>query len=192
MNGALTLEAAARREETAQLGLWMFLATVAMLFAAFTSAYLVRQSGSDWAAIVLPPMLWLSTAVLALSSLALELGRRSGLAGRWRLASAWMGVALGLGIGFLAAQFSAWRSLITAGVYLPATPHSSFFFMMSGAHGLHVVAALVVLAWAAFRTWDGTGQRTGRRWRAIIRRSRTFWHFLLAMWLYVFALLSVV
>jgi cytochrome c oxidase subunit 3 len=191
MNGVLTLDGAARREETAQLGLWMFLATVAMLFAAFTSAYVVRQGGTDWTVIALPRALWLSTTVLVFSSVALEAARWLGASARWRLASVWMGVTLGLGLGFLAAQATAWRSLMAAGVYLPASPHSSFFFMMTGAHGLHVVAALVVLGWAAFRTWDGTGQRAERRWRAIMRRSRTFWHFLLGVWLYLFALLSV-
>jgi cytochrome c oxidase subunit 3 len=132
----------------------------------------------------------LSTAVLIASSVAVEAARWLGASARWRLASVWIGISLALGLGFLAVQATAWRSLIASGVYLPSSPHSAFFFMMTGAHGLHVVAALVVLAWAAFRTWDGTGLRAERRWRAIMRRTRTFWHFLLGVWIYVFILLS--
>ena len=66
---------AGRREELVRLGLWMFLATVTMLFAAFTSAYVVRRSGSDWRQMALPSTLWLNTIVLGASSLALEAAR---------------------------------------------------------------------------------------------------------------------
>ena len=135
----------ARREETVRLGLWMFLATVAMLFAAFASAYIVRRSGSDWTRINLPPVLWLSTVLLAASSIALEAGAWNGARRRWPLAIVGFGVALLLGVAFVAGQVSAWQSLIDAGVYMPASPHSAFFYMLTAAHGLHVVAALVLL-----------------------------------------------
>jgi cytochrome c oxidase subunit 3 len=192
MNGnpALQFTDARTREEINQLGLWVFLATVAMLFAAFTSAYLVRQGGDDWSRIRLPSMLWASTIVLVLSSIALEGGRRWGARGGWTRASAALAAAVALGIAFLAAQVLAWRALTTAGVYLPATPHSSFFFMMTGAHAIHVVAALVVLSWGALRTCDGTGRRDLRRWQSTMTACATFWHFLLGVWVYLFALLA--
>lgn len=181
----------ARREETAQLGLWMFLATVTMLFAAFTSAYLVRQGGDDWSRIELPGILWVSTLVLGGSSVAVERARRVGERRRWMHASAAMATALALGVTFLAAQAVAWRSLIAAGIYLPATPHSSFFYLMTGVHAAHVMAALLVLLWGGLRTWDGTGRRDLQRWRRVMSRCRTFWHFLLAVWIYLFAMLSI-
>ena len=180
-----------RREETAQLGLWMFLATVTMLFAAFTSAYLVRQGGDDWRRVELPPILWVSTLVLAGSSVAVEHARQSAERRRWRDASAAMATALALGVAFLIVQAVAWRSLMANGVYLPATPHSSFFYLMTGVHGVHVVAALVVLLWGAVRTWDGTGRRHPDRWRQVMSRCRTFWHFLLGVWIYLFLVLSL-
>ena len=180
-----------RREETAQLGLWMFLATVTMLFAAFTSAYLVRQGGDDWRRVELPRILWVSTLVLAGSSVAVERARQSAERRRWRHASAAMAAALALGVAFLMAQAVAWRSLMANGVYLPATPHSSFFYLMTGVHGVHVVAALLVLLWGAVRTWDGTGRRDLQRWRQVMSRCRTFWHFLFGVWLYLFVVLSL-
>jgi cytochrome c oxidase subunit 3 len=182
----------ARRDETAQLGLWMFLATVTMLFAAFTSAYLVRQGGDDWQRVDLPGVLWVSTLVLAASSAAVEHARRSAEQRHWAHASAAMAAALALGVAFLAAQAVAWQSLMAAGVYLPATPHSSFFYLMTGVHGVHVAAALLVLSWGALRTWDGTGRRDPHRWRQVMSRCRTFWHFLLGVWLYLFVVLSIV
>ena len=191
METARTLDDVARREETAQLGLWMFLATVTMLFAAFTSAYLVREAGEDWSRVELPGSLWVSTLVLVASSVAVERARQAAEQRRWTQASAAMAMALTLGIAFLTAQAVAWRSLMTAGVYLPATPHSSFFYMMTGAHAVHVVAALLVLVWGAIRTWDGTGRRDLPRWRQVMSRCRTFWHFLLGVWIYLFAVLSI-
>jgi cytochrome c oxidase subunit 3 len=191
METAVTFHDVDRREETAQLGLWMFLATVTMLFAAFTSAYLVRQGGDDWQRIELPGILWASTGLLVTSSVAVERARRSGERRRWTQASAAMAAALVLGVAFLAAQAVAWRSLMAAGVYLPATPHSSFFYLMTGVQGVHVVAALLVLLWGALRTWDGTGRRDPGRWRQVMSRCRTFWHFLLGVWIYLFLILSI-
>ncbi len=115
------------REDQLRLGLWMFLATVTMLFAAFTSAYIVRRSGSDWQYVRVPSILWINTAILAASSIALETANRFGLRGQWNAAVAGCGAAVALGVAFLAGQVVAWRELIAAGVYLPTSPHSSFF-----------------------------------------------------------------
>ena len=182
---------ATKRDEIAQLGLWMFLATVGMLFAAFTSAYLVRQGGDDWTRIEVPPALWFSSAVLAASSVALEAGRWSGGLAHWRVAAVSMAGAFSLGAAFLVLQAVAWRSLMAAGVYLRSSPHGSFFYMLTAAHAAHVVAALAVLLWAATQTWNGTGRRDPRRWHTAMSTCRTFWHFLFGVWLYVFLLLSL-
>jgi cytochrome c oxidase subunit 3 len=191
MTTALPYPEALRRDETRRLGLWMFLATVTMLFAAFTSAYIVRRGGGDWQRIALPPALWLSTLILVLSSAAVEGARWWGVRRQWTRSSAAMGAATALGAGFLFSQWSAWRTLMAAGVYLPASPHSSFFYMMTGAHAVHVVAALVVLSWGAVHTWNGTGRRSPRRWHAVMGTARTFWHFLLGVWIYLFALMAL-
>lgn len=190
MDAILRYDDVARREETVRLGLWMFLATVAMLFAAFASAYIVRRSGSDWTRINLPPVLWLNTWLLCASSVGIEVARAAGSRSRWFAASVAFGVALALGVGFVLGQVAAWEQLMSAGVYMPASPHSSFFYMLTGAHALHVVAALGVLLWAASLTWTGIGQRHPRRWAAALSAARTFWHFLLAVWFFIFILMS--
>lgn len=180
-----------RREDLVRLGLWIFLATVTMLFAAFTSAYIVRRSGADWRPIALPSVLWLDTLILAASSLALEVARWSGTGNRWRATNVAFVAAIVLGLAFLGGQLLAWRQLMAAGLYAPANPHGSFFYMLTGIHGLHVVAALAVLAWGAVRTWTGAGRRDPRRWTAIVGICRTFWHFLGGVWIYLFVLLSI-
>jgi cytochrome c oxidase subunit 3 len=191
------VESVALRDDQVKLGLWMFLATVTMLFAAFTSAYIVRRSGSDWRPVALPSVLWWNTAVLAASSVAVEIanwyGRPEGLHyGRMNVArtasTLAMLVALALGVVFLVGQVEAWRQMRAAGVYLPTSPHSSFFFMLTGAHAVHVVAALVVLAWG---TAGSVRVREPRRWAARMSLCRTFWHYLGAVWVFLFALVSL-
>jgi cytochrome c oxidase subunit III len=184
-----TLDAVAVREDQAKLGLWLFLATVTMLFAAFTSAYIVRRSGSDWLHVALPAILWLNSFVLAVSSGAVEIARGRGARGRWRSSAIAMLVAVALGVAFLAGQLIAWRQMVAAGVYLPTSPHSSFFFMLTGAHAVHVVAALVVLGWGAAVTLGGSA--SPRRWATRMSLCRAFWHYLGAVWLFLFALVSL-
>ena len=96
-----------RRRELNQLGLWMFLGTVTMLFAAFTSAYLVRRGSLDWQAIVLPPVLWVNTAMLVASSLTLEGSRWAGRRGRVGPARLGMLATIVFGAGFLTGQVGA-------------------------------------------------------------------------------------
>jgi cytochrome c oxidase subunit 3 len=177
------------REDQVRLGLWMFLATVTMLFAAFTSAYIVRRSGSDWRHVALPPILWLNTVVLGLSSVAVERANRNGRLGRWPAASFAFGSALAFGVAFLVGQVAAWRQMVALGVYLPTSPHSSFFYMMTGAHALHIVAALMVLMWGLAHT--ARGARDPRAWAERMDLCRTFWHYLGAVWIFLFALVSL-
>lgn len=181
-------DAIALREDQVRLGLWIFLATVTMLFAAFTSAYVVRRSGSDWRPVTLPPRLWLNTLVLLVSSLALEAANRLGARGRWVAATCALGAALAGGIAFLAGQIAACRELARAGVYLQSNPYSSFFYMLTGAHAVHVVAALAVLAWGLAATRSGA--RDTRAWTARMGSCRTFWHFLGGVWIWLFALVT--
>jgi cytochrome c oxidase subunit 3 len=181
----------AAQSDLRRLGLWMFLATVTMLFAAFTSAYIVRRSGSDWQRVALPQILWWNTAVLGASSVALEVAWWYGSRRLWRASSGAFLLALMLGCGFVAGQVVAWRQLVAAGVYLPSNPFASFFYMMTGAHAVHVMAALAVIGWGAATTVRGRGRRRPHRWDATMGICRTFWHYLGAVWVYLFLLLSV-
>lgn len=189
MHVTLAHDNRAQRDEVVRLGLWMFLATVAMLFAAFGSAYLVRRGSSDWSRLALPSVVWLNTAVLASSSLVLEGGWALGRRRRWTAASAALGVVVGLGVGFLGGQLTAWRALMARGVFLPDSPNASFFYVLTGAHGVHVLAALVLISVSTLRTWMGLGRRDYALWARLLDASRAFWHFLFATWVFVLVLL---
>ena len=166
---------------SARLGLWIFLGTVTMLFAGFTSAYLVRQAGPDWQPLPRPPILWVNTGVLLLSSVLLEIGRRRSASMR-----RWVSGATALGVLFLLGQLLAWRALRARGIYLPTNPHSSFFYILTGAHGAHVLGGVIALLSLLVLMWRGTSEERGCRRLALCA---TYWHFVGGLWLYLLLVL---
>ncbi len=186
--GALNRPEGALALPTAQLGLWGFLATVTMLFAGFTSAYLVRQtSGSDWQPIPLLPTLWLNTALIILSSVTMEVGRAQHRRREDPL-KGWIFATTLLGVAFLAGQLFVWRQLAARGVYLPSNPHSSFFYILTGVHGLHLLGGLGVLVYLLAEAWQD-GSRPALHSR--LKLCATYWHFVGGLWLYLFVVLFV-
>ena len=187
MNAARAIDAhaLAARWHVRNVGLWMFLGTVVMLFAAVTSAMVVRASASDWRSVDLPAALWLNTALIIASSAILERARRRGV--RCRTTAVSVAAATVLGIAFLVGQIVAWGELMRAGLYLPTNPSSSFLYLFTGIHAVHVIAALVALGYLFFRT---VRRPDADEWPYLANAVSTFWHFLAATWLYLFVILQ--
>jgi cytochrome c oxidase subunit 3 len=171
--------------------MWVALAGILMMFAALTSAYVLRQSGGQssgpiWGAIQMPAMLWVTTAVLIASSVTLEMARRalgrSAFTGFKRL----MLVTTALGFGFLVGQVIVWRQLASQGIYLSSSPHSSFFYVLTSLHGLHLLGGVVGLAYVTVRGYQfnyGPARRTA------VDVTARYWHFMDGLWVYLFLLL---
>ncbi len=168
------------------MGLMGVLATVAMLFAAFTAAILVRRTGTDWTRVALPTIVWLNTGLLVASSVALERARAQLRRGASDHVS-WLGTAGVLGGLFLAGQVVAWRTLAAQGVFLPSSPHASFFYMLSAVHGLHVLGGLGALIYTLRRALTGVYTTTNYDG---LTHAAIFWHFVGAVWIYLLVLLS--
>jgi cytochrome c oxidase subunit III len=177
----------AERWHLREIGLWMFLGTLVMLFAAFTSALVVRRSGTDWRGVDLPPILWVNTLVLMASSVALESARRKGLLAP-RAASRGVSLTCGLALTFFVGQVVAWRQLVRAGVFLPSNPASSFFYILTGLHGLHLLAAFGFLLYLLLKTMRG---RDSEQWPYLANMVATFWHFLGGVWVYLMIVLRL-
>lgn len=170
-------------------GTLVLLAAITMLFAAFTSAMVVRRGlANDWVSLRLPGILWWNTGVLMASSLAIELARGALRQGaRSSFNRCWSAAAV-LGLLFLGGQYLAWRDLQAAGVYLASNPSSSFFYLLTVAHALHVAGGLVALGYIdlkALRLELGPGKRTA------VEVSALYWHFLAGLWLYVLLLFRI-
>jgi len=173
---------------TYQLGMWFALIGVVMLFAAFTSAMVVRRGMSfDWVSIALPRVLWLNTGILIASSLTLEFARHS-LAERAPINFIrWLTATVVLGLGFLAGQLVAWRELAARGVYLATNPSSSFFYVLTATHAVHLAGGVLALGYVVFRA-----VRMARGWqrRTALDVTAIYWHFMDALWIYIFFLLA--
>ncbi|HLW59324.1 MAG TPA: cytochrome c oxidase subunit 3 [bacterium] len=169
----------------ATMGMAFALAAIAMLFVAFTTTYLGHHQDETWATLPLPGVLWVDTAVLLASSAALEWGRRQARRGHAVAFRRGITAAWGLGLVFLAGQLVAWRQFVHLGIYLSSNPHSSFFYLLTGAHGVHLLVGLVALgmilprAWATFPPFRSTA----------VEVTTLYWHFLTGLWLYLFVML---
>lgn len=175
--------------QTYRTGMWMALVAIVMLFAAFTSALVVRKGGaSDWTSIALPRILYFNTVVLLASSVALEISKRSlasGLASRFK--SSLYATAI-LGVAFIAGQLIAWRELASRGVYLSTNPSSSFFYLLTAAHGLHLLGGVIALFYLVTRAPQ---LAAGVKQPVAVDVTALYWHFMDGLWIYLLLLLTV-
>ena len=175
-----------------RIGLWIFLAVVTSLFCLFVSAYYMRMGAhghvdSDWTAIRDPTILWLNTGLLIVSSIAMQSARAAVIRGqveqtRWSLFSA--GLLTG---AFLIGQFFAWRQLRFSESFTPGNPAVAFFYVLTAVHALHLLGGLVV--------WSKTMARALQKEvelidvRLSVELTSVYWHYLLLVWLGLFAVL---
>ena len=174
-----------------RIGVWVAIAGVVMLFTALASAYIVRSaSGNDWRPITMPKVLWLSTTLILISSLTMEVSRRSLKRQSNAGYGSWLMITVALGLGFLASQLIAWRQLANQGVYMASNPHSSFFYLFTAAHGVHLLGGILALSYLLLRTTkkrdtvEGELRRVGAAEAATI-----YWHFMDGLWIFLFLLL---
>src|SRR2546423_2838804 len=174
-----------------RIGAWAGIAGVVMLFTALASAYIVRSaSGNDWQPIVMPKVLWLSTAVILVSSVTMEVSRRSLKQQNNSRYSSWLILTTALGLVFVSSQFLAWRELARQGVYMASNPHSSFFYLFTAAHGVHVFGGLIALSYLLLRTRSQRNTVEGELKRVGAADAATiYWHFLDGLWICLFLLL---
>lgn len=173
-----------RAASAARLGLGVFMGVVGVLFALFINAYLMRRGHGDWLPLPEPWQLWLNTGLLAGSSVALQAAWR----GMRRRVVLRAGLLVGgaLALAFLGGQLWAWRELLLLGYALASNPANSFFYLLTGLHGLHVVGGLMAWGLATSHAWRA-GDVAPVRLR--VELCALYWHFLLAVWLVLFVLL---
>src|SRR5258708_1506475 len=131
--------------EASRSGIWVGIFAIIMSFAALTSALLVRQGSGEWAHIVLPSILYANTGALLLSSFTMEMSRRA--LARSAGVTTWLAITLLLGLSFVSGQYVAWRQLAAQGLYLATNPNSSFLYVFTGMHALHLLGGIAVLVY---------------------------------------------
>lgn len=183
--------------EKYRIGIWVVLAGVTMMFTALTSAYIVRSvsiDGSrDWQPISMPKMVPVSTVLILISSVSVAIAGRMLRKGKGRQYRNWLLSTGVLGVGFLVSQLISWKELVAQGIYLASNPHSSFFYLLTAVHGLHIVFGLLGLAIVLIRGWNiekSTEAEFVRR-TAGANALTVYWHFMDGLWIYLFLLLFV-
>lgn len=174
------------RPGAGRTALTIFLAVALCLFSLMSAAFFMRMDSADWQSPPLPRILWLNTAFLVLSSVALQIAQSSAKSGA--LAHMRRAIAVGAvaSLVFLAGQLWAWRQMSVDGFYASQNPANAFFFLLTGAHALHLMGGLVALFRATSQAW---GREDPKGLATTVGLCAIYWHFLLAIWLLLFALL---
>lgn len=174
----------------AKLGLWLFMGVVTVLFSLLSSAYLMRMAFADWRSLpAVPWQLWLSTTMLVMSSVAFQgaaIAARRGFKGGLQIGLLAAGI---FALAFLAAQLWAWQQLSALNYLVAGNPANSFFYLITGLHGLHLVGGLAAWCKTSVKVWRGAALE---RVRLSVELCALYWHFLLALWLALFGLLFFV
>lgn len=182
------------RWPAARVGLWVFLAVITSLFGLFVSAYYMRLSGhhgsgpaTDWVSLSEPPVLWLNTVLLIAASVAMQGARKAVRTGSIDRSNTPLMLGGLLTLAFLGGQLYAWLQVRESEFFSPLNPAVAFFYLLTAVHGLHLVGGLYV--------WGRTLTRMRREGvdvidvRLSIELCSVYWHFLLLVWLGLFAVM---
>jgi len=171
-----------------RIGSWVLLASIAMLFTSLSSAYIVRAgSAGDWYRLAMPRAVLVSTALILISSGAFQMAKRKMTADLPAAFFKWLLVTGMFGILFLGSQIVAWKQLAAQGIFLTSNPHSSFFYLLTATHAVHVIGGLLAVGVLLVRS-QGKSVISERR-RAATDAVSIYWHFMDALWIYLFLLL---
>src|SRR6267378_6540433 len=202
------------RLRRARLGLFVGLSGIAMIFISFTSAYVVRQGLPtldprtnvllhDWFPVPLPRLMLINTAVLLISTITMELARRHaarkvalgelaavpGVSVNAGEKVSWLALTVVLGLSFLAGQWMVWRELAANGFYVSSSPSSSFVYLLTGMHGVHLFGGVVALLIAGVASLQ---RRNAGSQSIVLDVTGWYWHFMAFLWVCILCLLEFV
>lgn len=172
-----------------KIAIWIAIVSIAVLFLALTAVMVARaQESTDWVHTTVPPLLYFNTLVLIASSFTIELSRRALNKEAANQFVRWLYVTTGLGIAFIGGQLIAWRELATQGIYITTNPSSGFLYLLTAAHGIHLLGGILGLLYLDFRTHK---MIFNPRKRIAVDITATYWHFMDGLWIYLLVLLVV-
>jgi cytochrome c oxidase subunit 3 len=173
-----------------KFGLWIFMVSVVMVFGAFTSAYIVRQAEGNWLDFDLPPMFWLTTSIILMSSGTMQWAYISAKRDKIEMTKIAMAITTILGVAFLIGQWMGWSQLVAQGIHLVGRDSSavsgSFLYIISGVHAAHVISGVIFLSVVLAAVFKF---KVHSKSLAQIEMCATYWHFLDGLWLYLFVFL---
>lgn len=176
-------------KDTYRITTWILLAAVVMMFVALVSSYIFLSGGEQWQPVRMPRTFTLSTGLILVSSATMELARRRLRQEDNRRYRKWLLVTLVLGLAFVGSQLLGWKQLVAEGVYLSGNPHSSFFYLFTGAHGIHLLGGLIAVSYLAIRARRVLAGVANEKRLAAADAVSLYWHFMDGLWVCLFLLL---
>ena len=168
--------------------LWLFILSSIMLFAGLTSAYIVRQAEGNWKIFDLPSVFYITTVLILLSSASMHYSYIQAKKFNVRNQQIGLWITFILGVAFLVGQYQGWKILVQNKVYFSGNPAESFVYVISGFHGVHIIAGLCIMLAAIIGTYRKINQ-TKNVFR--MELSSIFWHFIDILWIYLFVFLII-
>ncbi|MCO6357600.1 cytochrome c oxidase subunit 3 [Roseivirga pacifica] len=169
-----------------KFALWLFIVTVVMIFAAFTSAHIVRQADGDWLQYDIPQMLWVTSGIILASSITMQWAYMAAKKDKLEQVKLALSITTVLGIVFLFGQFQAWGQLVDQGVFFVGNPAGSFMYVFTGIHGAHLVSGVIYLLYMLVSAFK---YKVHSKNMLNMEMSTTYWHFLGGLWIYLFIFL---
>ncbi|MEM6524997.1 MAG: cytochrome c oxidase subunit 3 [Bacteroidota bacterium] len=169
-----------------KFGLWLFMVTVVMIFAALTSAYIVRQGEGNWTEFDLPISMWVSSVIILVSSATMHWALASARKNDLEKVKLAISITSVLGVAFLISQLVVWSDLVANNVYFVGNPSGSFLYVLSGVHGLHLVSGVIFLIIVLISTYR---YKVHSKNLTQIQMCASYWHFLDVLWIYLFVFL---
>jgi cytochrome c oxidase subunit 3 len=169
-----------------KFALWLFLVTVVMIFAALTSAYIVRQAEGNWLEYELPEIFWMTSIIVVLSSVSLHWAYLSAKKDNLLNLRIGMIITVILGFAFLVGQWYSWIALVDRDVFFVGNPAGSFLYVFTGLHAAHLISGvifLIIVLISSFRL------KVHSQAMNTMEMATTYWHFLGGLWIYLFMFL---
>ena len=169
-----------------KFALWLFLVTVLMVFAALTSAYIVRQAEGNWLEYELPEIFWITSGIVVLSSICVQAAYFAAIKDNFLGLRIWMVLTVLLGIAFLVGQWYSWVAWVDREVFFVGNPAGSFLYVFTGLHAVHLISGVIFLIIVLISTFR---YKVHSQALNTLEMATTYWHFLGGLWLYLFLFL---
>ncbi len=169
-----------------KFALWLFIVSIIMIFASLTSAFIVKQGEGSWQDYQLPQMFWYTSAVIVLSSVSLQWAYFAAKKDKLQTVKVLLAATLVLGLVFLLGQWMSWGELVAMEVYFVGNPAGSFIYVLTGLHAFHLISGIIFLVIVLI---SALKYRVHSRNMVRMKMCTTYWHFLGALWLYLFVFL---
>ncbi|WP_240676111.1 cytochrome c oxidase subunit 3 [Botryobacter ruber] len=174
-----------------KFALILIIVSIVMMFAAFTSAYIVRRAEGNWLEFELPNILFIDTVIILLSSVSMQWAYFAARNNKLGVLKTMLLLTFGLGVAFLAGQFDGWAELVRNNVFFGGTesnPAGSFLYVLTGVHGFHLISGLIFILAVLIASFR---YKVHSKNMLRIQLCTIYWHFLGALWLYLYIFLRI-